>query len=55
MSEGKELREEDDAMKILTLNTYSWVENVGEQQIHDLAAKIAEEDYDLVALQEANL
>lgn len=54
MSEGKELREEDDAMKILTLNTYSWVENVGEQQIHDLAAKIAEEDYDLVALQEAN-
>lgn len=41
-------------MKILTLNTYSWVENVGEQQIRELAAKIAKEDYDLVALQEAN-
>lgn len=41
-------------MKILTLNCYSLVENEGTQQVADLSKKIAEEQYDLIALQEVN-
>lgn len=41
-------------MKVLTLNCYSWVENVGESQLENLAIKIAQEDYDLITLQEVN-
>lgn len=41
-------------MKILTLNCYSLVEDEGPKQVRELSQKIAEENYDLIALQEVN-
>lgn len=41
-------------MKVLTLNTHSWVDEQKAQQIPILAAEIAQGDYDIVALQEVN-
>ncbi|MDT2755851.1 endonuclease/exonuclease/phosphatase family protein [Enterococcus asini] len=40
-------------MKILTLNTRSWVDG-NKEQLPILAAEIAKEDYDVIALQEVN-
>lgn len=41
-------------MKMLTLNTHSWMEEDGQQQLEVLAKRIMKEDYDLIALQEVN-
>lgn len=41
-------------MKILTLNTHSWLEEESEQKLKQLAEKIRQESYDLIALQEVN-
>ena len=41
-------------MKVLTLNTHSWVDEQKAQQIPVLAAEIAQGDYDIIALQEVN-
>lgn len=41
-------------MKILTLNTHSWVDEQKARQIPVLAAEIAQGDYDIIALQEVN-
>lgn len=41
-------------MKVLTLNTHSWVEENPEEKLAQLAEKIIEENYDVIALQEVN-
>lgn len=41
-------------MKVLTLNVHGWLEEDSYQKIKDLAAVIAEKDYEVVALQEVN-
>lgn len=41
-------------MKILTLNTHSWMEDNQEDKLHRLAQKIHEEQFDVIALQEIN-
>lgn len=41
-------------MKILTLNVHGWLEEDSHQKIKELAAVIAEKDYEIVALQEVN-
>lgn len=41
-------------MKILTLNTHSWLEDQQEDKIEVLVNKIVEEGYDLLAFQEVN-
>lgn len=41
-------------MKLLTLNTHSWLEDKDEAQINELAHLIQESNCDLVALQEVN-
>ncbi|WP_376717068.1 endonuclease/exonuclease/phosphatase family protein [Enterococcus dongliensis] len=41
-------------MKVLTLNTHSWMEEQDQQQIDVLANQIAKEEYDLIGLQEVN-
>ncbi len=41
-------------MKILTLNTHSWLEENPEKKLQQLAEKIMQESYDLIALQEVN-
>ena len=41
-------------MKVLTLNTHSWLEENQEEKMQRLAKKIAEESFDVIALQEVN-
>lgn len=41
-------------MKLLTLNTHSWLEDQQLTKIDALAEEIARERYDIVALQEVN-
>lgn len=41
-------------MKLLTLNTHSWMEEEMATKFEDLVARIAAEDYDMIALQEIN-
>lgn len=41
-------------MKLLTLNTHSWLEDQPLLKIEQLATKIAAENYDVIALQEVN-
>lgn len=41
-------------MKVLTLNTHSWLEEQAEEKLQILADEIAAGDYDLIALQEVN-
>lgn len=41
-------------MKLLTLNTHSWMEENPEQKLQQLAEKIGEEQYEIIALQEVN-
>lgn len=41
-------------MKIMTLNTHSWLEANPYEKLQQLANKICEEDYDVIALQEVN-
>lgn len=41
-------------MKLLTLNTHSWMEEEMETKFQDLVTRIVEEDYDLICLQEVN-
>lgn len=41
-------------MKLLTLNTHSWVETDQIAKLHQLAEVIAKEEYDVIALQEVN-
>ncbi len=41
-------------MKVLTLNTHSWMEENPEEKMTHLAETILAEDYDVIALQEVN-
>ncbi len=41
-------------MKVLTLNTHSWLEDGQEAKLKVIAQEIAAGDYDLIALQEVN-
>lgn len=41
-------------MKVLTLNTHSWLEENQEEKMQRLAKKIADESFDVIALQEVN-
>lgn len=41
-------------MKVLTLNTHSWVEDKPEEKLKQLADELAKQDYDIIALQEVN-
>lgn len=41
-------------MKVMTLNTHSWLETSPYEKLQRIADKIAQEDYDIVALQEVN-
>ncbi|WYJ92370.1 maltose 6'-phosphate phosphatase [Enterococcus sp. 9E7_DIV0242] len=41
-------------MKILTLNTHSWLEEEPIEKLNQLARTIVDRDYDLIALQEVN-
>lgn len=41
-------------MKVMTLNTHSWLEASPYEKLQRIADKIAQEDYDIVALQEVN-
>lgn len=41
-------------MKLVTLNTHSWMEKYPEEKLEQLAEHILEEDYDIVCLQEIN-
>lgn len=41
-------------MKVLTLNTHSWMEPMPQQKLRQLAAAISMADYDVIALQEVN-
>ena len=41
-------------MKVLTLNTHSWLEDDQEAKLKVIAQEIAAGDYDLIALQEVN-
>lgn len=41
-------------MKLLTLNTHSWMEEEMATKFEDLVARVLEEDYDVIALQEIN-
>lgn len=41
-------------MKVLTLNTHSWLEQKPHEKLRQLAAAINEADYDIIALQEVN-
>ncbi len=41
-------------MKIMTLNTHSWLEDEPREKLTQIAKKICEENYDLIALQEVN-
>ncbi|EOL45190.1 endonuclease/exonuclease/phosphatase family protein [Enterococcus caccae] len=41
-------------MKVLTLNTHSWLENEPLEKLHQLATQITQEEYALIALQEVN-
>lgn len=41
-------------MKVLTLNTHSWIEENPEQKLNQLAETLAAQDYDIIALQEVN-
>lgn len=41
-------------MKVLTLNTHSWLEESPEEKLVQLATNILENEYDVIALQEVN-
>ena len=41
-------------MKILSLNTHSWLEKDSDQKFKDLVQKILQEDFDFICLQEIN-
>lgn len=41
-------------MKVLTLNTHSWMEEHPLEKLQQLVKQILEDDYDLIALQEVN-
>ncbi|MCC5889829.1 MAG: endonuclease/exonuclease/phosphatase family protein [Alkalibacterium sp.] len=41
-------------MKVLTLNTHSWVEEHPEEKLEQLADELAKQKYDIIALQEVN-
>ncbi|WP_430610257.1 endonuclease/exonuclease/phosphatase family protein [Enterococcus sp. DIV0876] len=41
-------------MKVLTLNTHSWLEEQAEDKLQIIAQEIAAGDYDVIALQEVN-
>ena len=41
-------------MKIMTLNTHSWLEDESWEKLHQIAQKICHEQYDVIALQEVN-
>ena len=41
-------------MKLLTLNTHSWLEDNQDEKLHQLAMKIHDEQFDVIALQEIN-
>lgn len=41
-------------MKVLTINVHGWIEENSYQKIKDLAAVIAKNDYEIIALQEVN-
>ena len=41
-------------MKLLTLNTHAWLEDDQLMKIEQLAQKIIDENYDIIALQEVN-
>lgn len=41
-------------IKVLTLNTHSWLETAPMEKLHQLADQIRRADYDLIALQEVN-
>lgn len=41
-------------MKLLTLNTHSWLEDQQEEKMHRIAKKIHDEGFDVIALQEVN-
>lgn len=41
-------------MKVLTLNTHSWLEEHPLEKLHQLCQQIIASDYDLIALQEVN-
>lgn len=41
-------------MKVLTLNTHSWVEDKPEEKLQQLADELAKEEYAIIALQEVN-
>ncbi|MFV0560554.1 MAG: endonuclease/exonuclease/phosphatase family protein [Enterococcus sp.] len=41
-------------MKLMTLNTHSWLEENPKEKLHDLADRIVQEGYDAIGLQEIN-
>ena len=41
-------------MKIMTLNTHSWLEEEPREKLKQIAQKICHEQYDVIALQEVN-
>lgn len=41
-------------MKVLTLNTHSWLEDNQEEKLNVIVARILKADYDIIALQEVN-
>lgn len=41
-------------MKVLTLNTHSWLEDNQEEKLDVIVARILKADYDIIALQEVN-
>ncbi|MGV2928448.1 endonuclease/exonuclease/phosphatase family protein [Macrococcus capreoli] len=41
-------------MKLLTLNTHSWLENHQDEKIDQIVTQIIKGDYDIIALQEVN-
>ena len=41
-------------MKIMTLNTHSWLEEEPQEKLKQIAQKICHEQYDVIALQEVN-
>ena len=41
-------------MKVLTLNTHAWMENYPEEKLEQIADFIAQEEFEMIALQEIN-
>lgn len=41
-------------MKMMTLNTHSWLEESPEEKMRQIVDKICQADYDVIALQEVN-